>query len=95
MSVYLLAVTAGSAILAAWVCVRVPRLVPTSTTAAFAWVAAALGCGIAARPLVELTSRALGPGAAALLVVLPGGVCVFLAVGFATLVVVRSLELSD
>jgi hypothetical protein len=95
MSVYMLAVMAGAAVLAAWLCVRVPRLVPNSIPAAFAWVAAALGCGIAGRPLIELTRRTLGPDAAALLVVLPGSVCVFLAVGFSTLVVLRSLEPSD
>jgi hypothetical protein len=95
MGVYLVAVMVGAATIAAWLFVRVPRLVPTSIPAAFAWVAAALGCGFAGRPLIELTSRAFGPNAAALLVVLPGSVCVFLAVGFSTLVVLRSLEPSD
>jgi hypothetical protein len=93
--VYMLAVTAGSATLAGWICLRLPRLVPASTAGAAAWVAVALGCGIAGRPLVEVTTESLGPVAAAMLVVLPGGVCVFLAVGFATLTLARELELTD
>jgi hypothetical protein len=95
MTVYLLAVTGGAATLAAWICVRAPRIVPTSTTAVSVWVAVALGSSIAAQPLVHLTTRELGAAAAALLVVLPSGVCVFLAIGFATRVVVRGLELTD
>ena len=90
----MLVLTAGSATLAAWICVCVPRFVPRSAGGAWAWVAAALACGMAARPLVHLTSQAIGPVAAAVLVVLPGGVCVFLALGFTMLFVVRALETS-
>ncbi len=90
----MLVLTVGAATLAAWLALCVPRLVPHSLGAAWAWAAAALACGIAAPPLVELMTRTLGPAAAAALVVLPTGVCVFLAVGFAMLFVVRALETS-
>lgn len=88
-------VTVAAAMLAAWLLARVPRLVPSSSAAASAWTAAALACGIAAHPLIALITDRLGPVAAALLVVLPGGVCVFLAVGVATVLVVRELHASE
>jgi hypothetical protein len=92
--VYTLVLTVAAATLAAWLGVCVPSLVPRSMGAAWAWAAAALACGVAAPPLVVLITRELGPVAAATLVMLPTGVCVFLAVGFAMLFVVRALETS-
>jgi len=82
---------AGAAALALWTVVRFPGLAPESGRGVTAWLAAAGGAFAATPPAIMLVGRVGGRIVAAMLVALPSGICIMLAVAWMMLWVIRSL----
>ena len=71
---------AGAAAIALWVVVRVPRLAPQTGRGVTAWLVAAGVAAASTPPGIMLVGSVGGRIAAAMLVALPSGICIMLAV---------------
>src|SRR5574337_780747 len=88
---YMLFLTTGGALLAAWVVVRAPQLTPRSARGVGLGLAGIAAVSFATPHLIAPVGEPLGAPAAALLVALPACVYIFTAVAWLMLYVARAL----
>lgn len=82
----------GSAVIALWIAARFPELAPSTSRGASMCIAAAICAFVATPPAIMLVGGMAGAFVAAMCVALPGGVCIFLAIAWMMLWVIRSIE---
>lgn len=78
------------AAIALWVVVRFPTLAPRSALGVSGWLMTAVSLTFGARPMFALLGSVAGPVPALVVVELVSGVCMMLAVAWATLWVIRA-----
>jgi hypothetical protein len=82
----------GSALLALWIIVRFPRLTPTTGKGVSVGLGVAIALFVGTPPAIMVIGGAVGFIGAAMLVVLPAGICIFLAIAWIMLFVMRAIE---
>ena len=90
--VFMYALSVSSALLAVWIIARFPALTPTSARGVSAGLAGAILSVVLTPPAVMLVGGVAGAIPAAMLVALPSGICIFLAIAWIMLYVVRSIQ---
>ena len=88
---YMLFLTAGGALLAAWIVVRAPRLTPRSARGVGLGLAGIAAVSLVAPYAIRPVGVPLGAPAAALLVALPACTYVFTAIAWLMLYVARAI----
>jgi hypothetical protein len=83
---------AGGAAIALWIVARFPELAPRSSRGVSIGVGAAILSFVGIPPAIMLVGGHAGAIVAALFVVLPGAICIFLAIAWMMLWVIRSLD---
>jgi uncharacterized membrane protein len=89
---FMLFLTGSAAILALWLVARFPKLSPQSGRGVSMWLGGAILCFVAVPQTVMLVGGMFGALVAAMLVALPGGICIFLAIAWIMLYVLRSIQ---
>jgi hypothetical protein len=84
--------TAGAAVIALWIVARFPELAPRTTRGVSVGLGAAILAFVGIPPAIMLVGGHAGAIVAALFVVLPGAICIFLAIAWMMLWVIRSLD---
>jgi hypothetical protein len=87
-----LVLIAASALLALWVIVRFPGLTPTSGKGVSAGIGLAIVMFLGTPPAIMVVGGVAGFVGAAMLVVLPAGICIFLAIAWIMLFVIRAIQ---
>jgi ABC-type uncharacterized transport system permease subunit len=83
---------AGASAIALWIVARFPRLAPASARGVTGWLAGAIAAFLYTPQAIMLVGRIGGRMAAAMLVALPSGVCIMLAVAWMMLWVIRGVQ---
>ena len=89
---FMLCLTGGAAVLAAWIVVRFPGLTPQTGQAVSIWLGAAMACFLGTPLAVVGVGMHFGAFVAALGVALPAGTCIFLSIGWLMLYVMRAIS---
>lgn len=94
MSPYLFAwvLFAGAAALALWIVARFPELAPRTGRGVSVGLGAAILAFVGTPPAIMVVGGLVGSVAAALLVALPGGICILLAIAWMMLWVIRAIQ---
>ncbi len=83
---------AGAAAIALWIVARFPRLAPTTARGVSVGLGAAILAFVGTPPAIMVVGEIGGVIAAAMLVALPGGVCILVAIAWMMLWVIRSIQ---
>lgn len=78
--------------IALWLVARFPKLGPSTARGASACLAAAILAFVGTPPMIMLVGGFLGAEGAAMLVVLPSGICILMAIAWMMLWVIRSIQ---
>jgi hypothetical protein len=86
------ALAGGSALLALWIIVRFPALTPTTGKGVSIGLGVAVAMVFGTPPAIMVVGSTAGLVGAAMLVALPAGICIFLAIAWMMLFVIRAIE---
>lgn len=89
---FALVLVGSSALLALWIIVRFPGLTPTTGKGVSLALGAAIAIFVGTPPAIMAVGGLAGFLGAAMIVVLPAGTVIFLAVAWIMLFVIRSIE---
>ncbi len=82
----------GGAAIALWIVARFPELAPSTPRGVSVGLGAAILAFVGTPPAIMIVGGLAGAVVAALLVVLPGAICIFLAIAWMMLWVIRSIQ---